>query len=87
MVLYRDDKGAWKPVDVVHKGFDGRSLTGEVLPPETGFTGPDRLKYTFKCDWCKRTVPCRGEKLTPILDTLAAHGVSRVSLSGIAARL
>ena len=77
----------WHPVGWPWpKGFIMRGLTVQALG-YTGFTGPDRLTYEFKCDWCKCTVPVRGEKLKLILDTLDEHGVSSLSLTGLAARL
>lgn len=54
-----------------------------------GFSPPftPRDRYNLQCDKCGLTVAVRAENLAPIFDALAAHGVSSISLKGLAARL
>lgn len=81
-MLYRDQAGVWRPLSRTHKGLKFHRLNAEADSP-FGYTGPDRFTYEFKCDWCKNTVPARGEKLTLILDTMAESGEPSISLVGI----
>jgi hypothetical protein len=81
-MLYRDQDGVWRPLSLVHKGLRFERLNADLDSP-FGYTGPDRFTYEFKCHWCKTTVPARGEKLTPILDTLADSGVPSMPLADI----
>jgi hypothetical protein len=46
-----------------------------------------RVRFNLQCGECGLSVPIREERLTPILNTLGAAGVSSISLAGLAARL
>lgn len=81
--LYRDNTGVWRPISSQHKGLQFHRLNSNALSE----TGPERWRYEFKCDFCKTTVPARGEKLAPILDTLTAAGEPDISLAGLRPRL
>jgi hypothetical protein len=82
--LYRDKSGVWRPISSRHKGLQFQRLNADTL---FGYTGPDRWTYEFKCHWCKTTVPARGEKLTPVLDTVFHSGEPAISLACIRANL
>lgn len=45
-----------------------------------------RLRFALRCE-CGMNVTVRAEKLNPILDVLAAAGISSITLSALAARL
>lgn len=48
---------------------------------------PASARYNLRCELCGVTVPARYENLAPILNVLAANGVSFISLAALAARL
>lgn len=50
--------------------------------------GPgDRSRARLECDLCGLTVEARGDRFNPVLDRLAAGGVSVISLAGLASIL
>lgn len=68
-----------------HGAFESQPL-GENDEPTDDLTDAQRRRWRFECT-CGLTVPARHDRLAPILDMLAVHGVARISLSGLAARL
>ena len=50
-------------------------------------TDETRNRYNLRCAKCDLSVPCRSETLDSILATLAAAGVSEISLAALAARV
>ena len=44
----------------------------------------DEDRWRFECRLCRMTVPARDDKVQPAFEALAAHGVSEISLRGLA---
>lgn len=91
------DRFLWIPNrDGLAGGDPLQPLIGdEHLPPDgavviydaDGGEREDRATWTFGCRRCGRRVRARAEKLDPVLDTLAAHGIGSISMAALAARL
>lgn len=45
-----------------------------------GKAGEGHLRYGFRCDHCRFNLVVRADRLAPILNKLAAHGVDPVDL-------
>lgn len=71
----RRDKASAMPVDEVTNAW------GDV-PEERA-----RALYALRCRLCGYNVVVRGERLSPICDVLAEHGVTDISLVALSARL
>jgi hypothetical protein len=46
-----------------------------------------RDRYPLRCGECGRAVTVKADRLGPVLDVLAAHGVPSITLRGLAGRL
>lgn len=57
--------------------------------PESEVAAVDvvRERFDVRCGLCGMSTTVRAERLNPIFDTLAAHGIDTISLTGLAARL
>lgn len=55
--------------------------------PHDQGTIPARGRFVWRCNVCGYSLARRAEKVWPVLDTLAAHNVERVTLTGLAATL
>lgn len=65
-------------------GEDGLRPEG-VDPVAWARSGPKRSRYSFECRKCRRPLQLREETLWAALNAAATHGVSELSLSGLAA--
>jgi hypothetical protein len=88
-VLARDEHG-WHDQDWGKSGRKGRSLqfVKETVGAELKYPNdpvPDRVRYRFHCRLCGRSVVAQFDKATVTCDTLAANGVSQISLRSLAA--
>lgn len=80
-----------------HKSPSATTLVGDTVPDPRGLVGGvrsddarrTRVRYELECRKCRErgAVPAREKKLFAVLNLLAAHGVSEISLSNLAASL
>lgn len=76
------------------KRESGTTLVDDAIPEKGMFSrnqrvSPDRVRsrYVLECRKCRgmSSVPVREEKLFAVLNKLSIHGVSEISLTGLAA--